>query len=193
MAERHHVSVTSSRADLIALRDAAAANAANLVEDARLLFKAERWAGTHGIATLALEEVGKAWLCHQKLVGLDGITLKDLRSDHVHKAIAARQFIETAWQASQDVFNVNEVYGEHHDFAAEYSHSLRLTGLYVDLEDSEVVGGAGSVTKDKAEESLMLACIGARLAATLHRWKLPDGEPGSDTSLVGKPLKPPKK
>ncbi|MCE7009038.1 AbiV family abortive infection protein [Kibdelosporangium philippinense] len=179
-----------TREDLVALRDASVQNAVSLLHDAQLLYLGSRWAGAHGMATLAVEEAGKAWLCHQKLIGLPGITRQDL-SSHAHKAIAARQMIATVQQASEKIFNLDEVYGEHHDYAADCDFYLRMAGFYVDLTEHGVVGGANSITEDQASSSMVVAEVAVRMAKTLPEWELPDREPGSSERLVGKPLKPP--
>ncbi len=187
-----NVIVQMTRENLIELRDAAASNAASLLHDAQLLFLGSRWAGAHGMATLAIEETGKAWLCHQKLLGLPGITRKEL-SDHAHKAISARQMIATVQQAAETPVNLDEIFGEHHDFAAEDDFYLRMAGFYVDLTDQGIEGGCNSVDEGRASESLMTAEVAAHVARTLREWNLPDCAPGPDESLVGKPIKPPAK
>jgi AbiV family abortive infection protein len=199
MAPRHlpdvlgdNAQVPQDRDTIITLRDAAASNSLSLTHDARLLLLGSRWAGAYALATLAVEEAGKAWLCQEKLLGIPGINKKRLRTDHVGKSIAARQMLAMRTEASKGEINIDAIFGEHHDYAADDAHYLRLLGLYVDLTDSGVAGGASSIDADTATGAVHLAIHASRAADELGVIPLPEVELGADTNdWIGVPIKPP--
>jgi AbiV family abortive infection protein len=171
--------MNDDRDNILALRDAAAKNAMSLTHDAQLLLLGSRWAGAYALATLAVEEAGKAWLCHGQLCGIHGVNRKIL-DNHVGKAIAAREMLAMLTEASKREININEVFDEHHDYAADDAHLLRKLGLYVDLTDVGIAGGPDSVKEEDARASVTLAVQTSRAAAAVTDFDLPEGDLGAD-------------
>ena len=98
----------------------------------------------HGLATLALEEVGKAWLAHLSAA----IDEAPRPVGHVGKLIAAREF---AAMYSSFQREGHSRYGGvvlRGPCLAEDDFYTRMAGLYVDLIDGEIVGSPASITAD---------------------------------------------
>lgn len=129
-------------ATLAVTRDQAISNARALADDAQVLFHAgQRWAGARYLAALAIEEVGKAWLCHRELCGLPGIEGVDLRRSHGLNAMAAGQFLTLVAQADR--------------------HHARVTGY----------GHGEDVTEEHAADAVELASHAARAARRMREWR----------------------
>lgn len=131
-------------ATLAVIRDQAIGNARALADDAQVLFHAgQRWAGARYLAALAIEEVGKAWLCHREICGLPGIEGVDLRHSHGLNTMAAGQFL--ALLAQEDRLRA------------------RITG-YRHGEDVDV-------TEEQAADAVGLASHAARAARRMREWR----------------------
>ena len=186
--------MSGDRDQIIALLRAAAENSVSLTNDAHLLLLAGRWAAAHALATLAVEEAGKTWLCHEKLTGVPGINKSRLQRDHEGKAIAARQMLAYLAGTAESVVDLDEVYGDHHEHAADYAHHLRMLGLYVDLTDLGIEGGADSVDEQSARDSLLLALRVSEAAVAISHLVLPDLSLGANEDDGNrKPINPPKR
>lgn len=136
---------------------AALENAHALLADAQLMFDHERWARAHGLAVFAMEEIGKAWLAQHPDAYSGGKGLEPSR-DHQQKLTAARQMMSLFEQISAHrPIDVEEWFSEGHGYEAEKDFNDRMAGLYVDLVNSEVVGGSSSVPQVQAESTLALA------------------------------------
>lgn len=139
---------------LVGTRDRAISNARALADDAQVIFHAgNRWAAAHHLATLAIEEVGKAWLCHRELCGLPGLEGVDLRRSHGLNAMAARQFLTLATEAA------------------------RRAAPRGPLQDGT------AVTEEQAGDCVELASFAARVAPRMARWRLADPARRADVLL----------
>lgn len=154
-------SMDIDRVALLAWRDTAAANAASLAKDATILLQNGRWSGAYGLAILAMEEVGKSWLCQNRLSGI-AVPTDDIRNSHVRKITACRQMLAAALLKNDPSVSQQPgefVFGKWHQDAADDSYHLRLACLYVDLTKDGVVGGAGSVSEQDARNAIEITKI----------------------------------
>jgi hypothetical protein len=139
---------------LTGIRDRAISNAQALADDAQVLFHAgHRWAGAHYLATLAIEEVGKAWLCHRELCGLPGLEGVNLRHSHGLNAMAARQFLT---------------------LVAEAARRAAPPGP----DENET-----AVTEEQASDCVELASFAARAASRMAEWRVADPAKRTDGLL----------
>ncbi|HVE95064.1 MAG TPA: AbiV family abortive infection protein [Acidimicrobiales bacterium] len=133
-------------------------NAHALVADAEVLLSRERWARAHALATLAMEEAGKAWLADQLFQFAPDQPLPPRGWRHEEKLGAAREMHALVGMLRESrTIDMNEWFSEGHQYAAEYDFFTRMTGLYVDLQDGEVVGGPQAVTPGIARATVGLA------------------------------------
>jgi hypothetical protein len=52
---------------------------------------------------------------------------------------------------------MGEWFSEDHDYSAEEDFESRMAGVYVDLFNGEVIGGAGSIGEERAKHLVALA------------------------------------
>jgi AbiV family abortive infection protein len=142
-------------------------NAHDLVIDAETLLERGRWARAHALATLAMEEAGKAWLTHGHLQQAWSDPLPKHPWRHQQKLEAARQMAAFAGMVEAGVGDLVALYAEEHTQLAEDDFFTRMTALYVDLRDGEVIGGSTAISQDRAQETCSLARPVVRAAMTL--------------------------
>lgn len=139
---------------LLKIAQAAIVNAGGLVDDARLLLEAGRWARAHALATLALEEFGKSTLCVAALQYSEEQS-KKFWSDftkHQVKLGYALSIVRTliASVPSDVVEAITRVVSE-----AESGHSEKLAGLYVDFDsDNATILSPERVTEAMARQTV---------------------------------------
>ena len=135
------------RDDLIALIQVSLRNAGDLLDDARLLLDAGRPPRAHALATLALEEIGKASLCMLALLPWPepfyGSSSKGgfwaAWQDHAVKLGWALGFLglivrESAGPATEAI--------ERLQGAARDGHLRKLDGFYVDYREGKILSPA---------------------------------------------------
>ncbi len=136
-----------------------AQNAALHVEDAAVLIEHERWRGAYVLATLALEEIGKAWALQQPGDPQHRAAFfNTIKRDHVAKIGQARQF--GAWvdqfsrghdEAAETVIDLEAVFDEGHQYLADDDHDRRMSGTDVDILNGLPVGGSDAITEQEAK------------------------------------------
>ncbi len=132
--------------DLLALIQVSLRNAGDLLDDARLLLEAGRPPRAHALATLALEEIGKASLCMLALspgpepfYGSSKGGFWAAWQDHAVKLGWALGFLglidrEPAGPATEAI--------ERLQGAARDGHLRKLDGFYVDYRDGKILSPA---------------------------------------------------
>lgn len=135
------------REDLLALIQVSLRNAGDLLDDARLLLDAGRPPRAHALATLALEEIGKASLCMLALLPVPepfyGSSSKGgfwvAWQDHAAKLGWALGFLGLIVRepAGPAIEAVERLQG-----AARDGHLRKLDGFYVDYRDGKILSPA---------------------------------------------------
>lgn len=138
---------------LLKVAQAAMVNAGGLLDDARLLLDAGRWARAHALATLALEEFGKSTLCVAALQYSEEQS-KKFWSDftkHQVKLGYALSIVRTliASVPANVVEAITRVVSE-----AESGHNEKLAGLYVDIDSNNVILLPDRVTEAMARQTV---------------------------------------
>ena len=124
-------------------------NAHELVVEAEILLRAEKWARAYALATFAVEEAGKAWMADSHFAFEP---LKKLaRARHPVKLAAANEMVKLFYMVNvRGEIDAEELFSEENEQMAQDDFDARMAGLYVDFEDGEVVGGPGTMTPKQA-------------------------------------------
>jgi AbiV family abortive infection protein len=139
MSSRKNKPVPDGR-DLIALFEAATANAGSLLADAECLMGAGSAARAHALAVLAEEELGKAKLCLVALVRPAGAGVEPQefwKEFYGHSGKLLRE-LSTQGVLNGTVSSVPEFVGSLLGESRSV-HGRKLRGLYVDYEDGVVL------------------------------------------------------
>lgn len=149
------------------LKHAAEQNAEDLTADARALLDVGRFPRAYALAVLALEELGKAQLCHDVLAGdLDETSFRREWSTHVPKLDRISILTILAAKTEERIFA-----------ACEDDHTMKLRGLYVE-PNQEHPGGPpqtpSEVSQAQATEMVEIA-EEVTLGAASHDWVIPYG------------------
>jgi AbiV family abortive infection protein len=126
------------RDDLLALLQAAKANAEDLISDAELLADAGRFPRAHALATLAHEEIGKAQLCLLAVM-LPEITHEEFWAafkSHTGKLIRVTGFGRLS---SAEPIGPIAAYAKIVKGQSSSAHTRKLRGLYVDYKGGRVL------------------------------------------------------
>ena len=147
------------------LKQAAEQNAEDLTADARALLDGGRFPRAHALAVLALEELGKAQLCHDALTGdLDEAEFRWAWRAHVFKL--ERIGVLTTLAAKTE----ERIWAEGED-----DHTMKLRGLYVEPNPDDPGGPPltpSEVGQAQATEIVEIAEEVTRGAAS-HDWVIP--------------------
>jgi len=144
-----------------------ALNALSHVEDAEVLIRQGRWRGAFALATLSMEEVGKAWAIQDEPPGHPQrrmASFNRVKRDHAAKLEQARQFaawldqlvVRPRYEDGKRMIDIEAIFDEGHQYMAENDHDMRLSGTYVDILDGLAIGGVGAVTEQQARDQLIL-------------------------------------
>lgn len=126
-------------------------NAHELVVDAEILLKHDRWARSFALATFAVEETRKAWLADHTLAFEPRRTVKGVR--HEGK-IELPMLVSLYYQVELNgLVNLENVYSEEHEFWSGEDFDNRMAGLYVDFVGGQVVGGASTTSPQHARDT----------------------------------------
>jgi AbiV family abortive infection protein len=171
------------RDDLLALFQAAKANAGDLISDAELLADVGRFPRAHALATLAHEEIGKAQLCLLAVM-LPEITPEefwDAFKSHMGKLIRVTGFGRMT--SAEPIGPVAE-YAKIVKGQSSSAHTRKLRGLYVDYKSGRVL--LPSQVKEKEAKNQIRS---ARKALALTEWAFPldhlDWAIGQMSGLIG--------
>ena len=124
-------------------------NAHDLVVEAEILLRAQKWARAYALATFAIEEAGKAWRAQEQFY-FDP-KAKVARLHHSRKLAAANEMATLFYQVNERAqVDLEELYSEENEILAGEDFNARMAGLYVDFVDGEVVGGPGTMAEDRA-------------------------------------------
>jgi AbiV family abortive infection protein len=127
-----------SRDDLLALFQAAKANARDLISDAELLADAGRFPRAHALATLAHEEIGKAQLCLLAVMLPESTPEEfwDAFTSHTGKLMRVIGFgrLTSAEPIGPIAEYARTVQGE-----SSSAHARKMRGLYVDYENERIL------------------------------------------------------
>ncbi len=155
--------------DLVTLIQACVRNAEDLLADARQLLEADRAPRAHALATLAFEEIGKAFICVLALIpgptrffGLksEGDFWKAWNS-HLDKLAWARSYLSML--AQDPAAPIAEIVCR---LAAitDADHLRKMRGLYVDYSDgtvllpTDVTAGEAAELAQMSRPFLILPC-----------------------------------
>ena len=158
--------------DLVTLLQACLHNAGDLLADARLLLEADRTPRAHALATLAFEEIGKAFICLLALLPMPEPFFGSRGDDdfwaawnsHTDKLAWARGFLtllmsEPAGPAEEAARRVID--------AAGADHLRKMRGFYVDYSGGTVLL-PGNITAAQARE--LTADVQAVLDVAARAW-----------------------
>jgi AbiV family abortive infection protein len=139
---------------LLALFEAAASNARDLLADAECLMGAESFARAHALAVFAEEELGKAKLCLVAGVRPTGARVdpKEFWKEfYSHEGKLLRE-LSTQGLLDEEVSSVEEFIGS---LPAESGsvHRRKVRGLYVDYQDG-VILVPGEVGRSEAQQAI---------------------------------------
>ena len=141
--------------DLITLIQASLRNSASLLDDARLLLGSGRAPRAHALATLALEEIGKAFLCMLALLPMP-IAFYGVKSGDDFWAAWREHTDKLAWALGFREFLLLEPPGPAEQAfnrlraAVSDGHLRKLRGFYVDY-DGQVLE-PGEISPAEAEQ-----------------------------------------
>ena len=140
-----------SSQDLEALAHAAIVNSRQQLATAELLLENGHWPVAHALSTLALEEVGKAFLCI--FTSTSPEIFRDffwkvfvshtIKLQLAHAALAPMA-AGTAAQPSSDPVQAIMAFGQ----MAKNNHSTKMRGLYVDYTDGAILDPADVTEQD---------------------------------------------
>lgn len=130
--------------ELVTLTQACVRNASDLLADARMLLAAERAPRSHALATLAFEEIGKAFICvlavapvPEPFFGFRGEgDFWVAWNSHTDKLTWARGFLSLL--VREPGVRVTEAVGRLVD-STRADHLRKMRGLYVDYSDGSVL------------------------------------------------------
>ena len=148
-----------SSQDLEGLARAAFVNSRQQLASAELLLERAHWPVAHALATLALEEVGKAFLCIFSSASPEifrdffwkVFVSHTIKLQIAHFALAPMA-AGTSEQPAPDVAQAIMGFGQ----LARDNHSMKMRGLYVDYTDEAVLDPA-EVTEQDAQSMVTLA------------------------------------
>lgn len=127
------------RDDLLALFRAALANARGLLDEAKILYGAQRWPRAHVLATLAHEELGKAHACLLAVMLPGDFTREEFWGTFEHHERKLRRvhgFAEL--MRPESLQSVEERARRVLDSSAA-AHDLRLRGLFVGYRNGRIL------------------------------------------------------
>lgn len=154
------------RDDLLALFDAAQENALALITDAEILAEADRFPRAYALATLALEELGKADLC------LVAMTWPEMPSEEFWEIFKDHE-VKLARAHFKDSFRQPEPYGtmaKQRRKGKKFSrsrHSQKMRGLYVDYENGRI-SNPKKITETMARAQIKTVGESVIFAHVLH-------------------------
>jgi AbiV family abortive infection protein len=155
------------QADLITLSRAALFNARDLLGAARLLSGEGSVSQAHALAVLALEEIGKSHLCVLALIPggpLGPEAFWGAWRDHEAKLRWAQGFLAAMLHdPGPDVIALYKRLAS----SSRDTHIRRLSGLYVDYQDTEVITPAVITTEETVE---LIAAVDESLGFLLAAW-----------------------
>ena len=128
--------MTSKQAQTVALVQALLQNARNLVSDARLLFENDRYARAYALAALAGEELAKAGITLDTLLGESDVNDREFRrnwSDHKEK-LAGLSAYRLAFLDDLEGLRVEELSRE-----VETTAGRKMDAMYVDLRNGQLI------------------------------------------------------
>jgi AbiV family abortive infection protein len=151
----------------LALARAACDNAERLLRDAQVIMTRGSVPTAHSLGVLALEEVGKAVMCH-RLGGADEQSttrkkfLEEMRS-HEAKLQRVHNLLDLLEALAKMMADPNASMGGAEDYQKELKeqakadHVRKLQGFYVGLDDFDGLNLPEKVTQEEAERICLLA------------------------------------
>jgi AbiV family abortive infection protein len=155
------------RDDLVRLIQASMFNARDLLADARVLLDGGSAPRAHALATLALEEVGKANLCilvvmPPGLLSVDGFW--DSWRSHTDKLLWARGLLDVIIREPAGA--LQQILSRLED-ASRSDHVRKMRGLYVDYDRGEVLV-PGAIGDEEARQ--LMDDVQATLDLLMRSW-----------------------
>ncbi|MGH3538754.1 MAG: AbiV family abortive infection protein [Pseudonocardiaceae bacterium] len=148
--------------ELEALAHAAFTNSQRLLTNAELLLDNGSWPVAHALATLALEEVGKSFLCIFASANPEPFREDFWTAFRSHTVKIQMAHVVLAPLADttrpRPFFQAIEAFGQ----AAKADHSTKMRGLYADYQDGTVLN-PGDVTEQDARGMVVHARDGLDL------------------------------
>lgn len=127
--------------ELAALAHAAFASSQRLLANAELLLDNGNWPTAHALATLALEEVGKAFLCIFASTNPEPFRAEFWTAFKSHAVKIQMAYVLLAPLAATDEMRARPFFQAIEEFgqAAKADHTRKMRGLYVDYDDGTIL------------------------------------------------------
>lgn len=146
------------RQELETLAHAAFMNSRHQLASAELLLERAHWPVAHALATLALEEIGKSFLCMFastnpepfRAVFWKVFVSHTIKLQIAHVALAPMAAGAASQRAHEAILAFSQM--------AKADHATKMRGLYVDYADGVVLDPA-DVTEQDAQSMVALACV----------------------------------